>query len=953
MFFYLILLLFISILCSSIIYFIPYHLIKYFQKRKAIVLNNIKKLLNGGIGQFPRTNFEKILLKYNGFSNKLNDIYNLYFKKNLHHIIKLSVIFYYISSVLIQKIFHVKFLNLSLLSFLDISSFVVGVLGMYGIYIGFLQYTTENNERGKYLGKNKTSYVLKDFFWYRFSQSKAFILSLLVLTIVPNIIKLSLLTNEVNLYLIYLWQSSLLLLLIAFVFLLKMSLFLISIISRINSGVDYDLQSIIRERIQEEYIQKFWIEFQKELYIKKIDKIDREHTLVECLFYKLSFFRNHRFMRKQLLCDDLEPRFLYNWLKYDTRNLSEFEKKEFIELVFIGIQKDVYQKIGDKNKQIIKYLEEFHRFYRLFVEMKWRLFVSDDEMYRITRKKPSNLDIILPFESWYILLNHDIKIFNELFKSFDNELIYNYYVKQIKRQLLGFTFGRKNSLKFSDETVENFLWKLIFRHPQLDVQRVYDGLIISTKKIIDSNNLYKISVKKNGNSRVLKLLNFQYARLKENRIKDNIRSSERFRNFKFYEEEFEYFKWSQLWKQKNLFQNNVNYNTNIFRGSERTLNEYSKVLFESLEYSYEQFNQYQENCILSMNNEYSLAFMLYQLLYTDYTEWDDNIEFYDAEIKKLMSCDEEQQNYLFYQAKEIILRTNISDRITDEILDKLWTKRNEKIIDFYWFNQFGRSHQMSELKIVYVQWLLSGKKFSFSSRFNFIYDSFSFGKVVTRAKNSEKCIKVSVNKLHWKRVRNKEKIDNFCREYLLLTDKLDSIFTNDFYSYKQTGIQLSVEYLLRTNKVNLSNVIEDLSVSSLLRLERILSYRGYRYNRYFSYTSRTIFDSMTSNSPFYWSGGEGVLEFYILKTIDSFYQDLYLDTQFIEGFKWKMISTLNSQNMMIDEYVEVISQKVSIVDSVSKFQKEEIIRKLNDLLYNTETKSNQSKLAHKKIYRYR
>lgn len=49
-------------------------------------------------------------------------------------------------------------------------------------------------------------------------------------------------------------------------------------------------------------------------------------------------------MRKQLLYDDLEPRFLYNWLKYDTNNLSELEKKEFIELVFIGIQKDVYKK---------------------------------------------------------------------------------------------------------------------------------------------------------------------------------------------------------------------------------------------------------------------------------------------------------------------------------------------------------------------------------------------------------------------------------------------------------------------------------------------------------------------------------------------------------------------------------------------------------------------------------
>lgn len=438
--------------------------------------------------------------------------------------------------------------------------------------------------------------------------------------------------------------------------------------------------------------------------------------------------------------------------------------------------------------------------------------------------------------------------------------------------------------------------------------------------------------------------------MKEKRIKDNIKSSERFSNFKFYEEEFEYFKWYQFWKQKNLFQNNVNYNTNIFRGSERTLNEYSKVLFKSLEYSYEQFNQYQKNCILSMNNEYSLAFMLYQLLNTDYTQWDDNIEFYDAEFKKLMSCDEEQQNYLFEQAKEIILRTNISYRITDEILDKLWTKRNEKITDFYWFNQFGRSHQMSELKIVYVQWLLSGKKFSFSSRFSFINDSFSFGKVVTRANQSEKSIKVSGNKLHWKRVRNKEKIDNFCREYLLLTDKLDSIFTNDFYSYKQNDIQLSVEYLLSTNKVDLSNVIANLSVSSLLRLEWILRFRVHRYNRDFSYTRRTIFDAMTSNSPFYWSGGEGVLEFYTLKIIDSFYQELYMDTQFLEGIKCKLIFILNSHNKTVEEYVESIVKKDSGVDNISILQKGQIISRLNDILF-YEDKQSESKV--RKKYRYK
>ena len=338
------------------------------------------------------------------------------------------------------------------------------------------------------------------------------------------------------------------------------------------------------------------------------------------------------------------------------------------------------------------------------------------------------------------------------------------------------------------------------------------------------------------------------------------------------------------------------------------------------------------------------------MLNTDYTQWDDNIEFYDAEFKKLMSCDEEQQNYLFEQAKEIILRTNISYRITDEILDKLWTKRNEKITDFYWFNQFGRSHQMSELKIVYVQWLLSGKKFSFSSRFSFINDSFSFGKVVTRANQSEKSIKVSGNKLHWKRVRNKEKIDNFCREYLLLTDKLDSIFTNDFYSYKQNDIQLSVEYLLSTNKVDLSNVIANLSVSSLLRLEWILRFRVHRYNRDFSYTRRTIFDAMTSNSPFYWSGGEGVLEFYTLKIIDSFYQELYMDTQFLEGIKCKLIFILNSHNKTVEEYVESIVKKDSGVDNISILQKGQIISRLNDILF-YEDKQSESKV--RKKYRYK
>ena len=565
-----------------------------------------------------------------------------------------------------------------------------------------------------------------------------------------------------------------------------------------------------------------------------------------------------------------------------------------------------------------KQISEFYKFYREYCKYKWEF------LKRFQDNILSN--------TWKELIEQDLRVFQSLEEKDDT-----FEVLQIEKPTSVY-LGQSSNYK-----IKEYLFETLINNKAIKLNVIVDEL---------RNELH--SIKNSKDEKELQEQNEDFLRFKLNQIFKKYEQGER----EFSLPEFKKLSYRVDGSKRNDFYNSMFYSEICFNYLDRgRIETFVKNKITEAE-SEERIKQKRraekiQNLILSMNEEYRLAFMLYQLIYTDYTKWDDNIEFYDTEIKKLMNCDEEQKNYLFYQAKDIILRTNISDHITDEILDKLWTKRNEKITGFYWFNQFGRRHQMSELKIVYVQWLLSGKKFPFSSRFNFIYDSFSFDKVVTRVRNSEKCIKVSVNKLHWKRVSNKKKMDNFCREYLLLTDKLDSIFTNDFYSDKQNDIQLSVEYLLNTNKVDLSNVMENLSVSSLLRLEQILIFKVQRNNRYFNYTSRTIFDSMTSNSPFYWSGGEGVLEFYILKIIDSFYQDLYLDSQFIEGLKRKMISTLNSQNMMIDEYVEVISQKVSIVDSVSKFQKEEIISKLNDLLYNTETKSNQSKLAHKKIYRYR
>ena len=708
-------------------------------------------------------------------------------------------------------------------------------------------------------------------------------------------------------YFEYIWQASSGLVIIIYIYLLKLNISVAYNVFRLNAeGIHKKNQN--QDSSSAEMIKKL-----RELRKTSVDEeisISLQREMKE-LFWKV--YKNPDQYVENFISVFLENRFLL--IDVEERNDFVFSifHKEYCRNYNLADSIDEYiEKLSSKQ------ISDFYKFYRKYCKDKWEFLKRFQ-------------DNILP-NTWKELIEQDLRVFQSLEKKDDT-----FEVLQIEKPTSVY-LGQS-----SDYKIKEYLFETLINNKTIKLNVIVNEL---------KNELH--SIKYSKDKKELQDQNKDFLRFKLNQLFKQYEKGER----EFSLPEFKKLSYGFDDNKRNDFYNSMFYSEICFNYLDRRRIEtfiQNKITEAESEEEIKQKIRAEklQNLILSMNEVYRLAFMLYQLLYTDYTQWDDNIEFYDAEIKKLMSCDEEQQNYLFCQAKEIILRTNISDRITDEILDKLWTKRNEKIIDFYWFNQFGRRHQMSELKIIYVQWLLSGKKFSFSSRFNFIYDLFNFSRVVTRAKKSEKCIKVSSNKLHWKRVRNKKKMDNFCREYLLLTDKLDSIFTNDFYSDKQNDIQLSVEYLLNTNKVGLSNVIANLSVSSLLRLEQILIFRVQHNNGYFNYTSRTIFDSMTSNSPFYWSGGKGVLEFYILKTIDSYYSDLYSDSQFLVGLKRNLISTLNFHNFTVNEYVKLISEKVSTIDSISIFQKEGIICKLNDLLYNTATNNNQSKPDYKKPYRYR
>ncbi|HFI0436209.1 TPA: hypothetical protein ACGOW2_001621, partial [Streptococcus suis] len=212
--------------------------------------------------------------------------------------------------------------------------------------------------------------------------------------------------------------------------------------------------------------------------------------------------------------------------------------------------------------------------------------------------------------------------------------------------------------------------------------------------------------------------------------------------------------------------------------------------------------------------------------------------------------------------------------------------------------------------------------------------------------------RISVKDLNLKwRIRDKEKrIGHFCRDYLLLTDQLTTIFTKESYSYKQNNLQLSVEYLLHSGKVNLSDVIDNISVTSLLRLEWLLRWNYYHYYRESNYTSRTFFNEMTSNDRYYWSAGRGILEFFIVKIVDNFYRDLYQNKEFMAGFKYHLESQLNSLNKTVEEYVELIIEKASKIDNISILQKDQIISRLNDIIFG---QKNSTKISQKRNYRYK
>lgn len=835
------------------------------------------------------------------------------FKEKLEDVSEFLLAIVLIGLMYIQINYATPTISLVNKSNVELLGFIVSIFGMYGIYIGFLQYLAGDVKSDTYLGESKVNYLIGQSFWYHVTQSKIFILMLLAAIIIPVTVKLN--TAFIK-ELTILWQTSYMLLLVIYIFLLSMSLYIIRVALLMKTKDDENLKYNMRKQIQEDYTETFWwIYRNRSVYVNDFlkNKLIRD-------FAKLDVNEYEEFVTNIFNLDYFDTRNLYWTILNKTERGFELTRTQRFRNKLLLDDRSWLETYQDKNEYDLRQeWKSFYKYFRTFIFEKWKFL----KQYR------DNFSV----ENWKNLILEDLKIIDRIVTNDPTlESLKIEYPEKGETRFVRFHRDENNN-------VREFLFKVLINKEDINL----DGLFEDVKQEIQN---YKENKTDHFYRYTYDFLKFRLVTILDKHENGDVNIS-----LPEFKRLSDYYVFQN--GQRNDYENSMLYSKICFNYLDRgRIEDFNQSKIEKSG-NVELRKQKIKNLILSMNEEYRLAFMLYQLFYTDHTQWDGNLGFYDIGITQIMSYDEQYHYYLFNQAKKIIIsETDIDHRITESFLKKLWDTRDNMIKDFSWFDQFGEQHLMSDFKILYVQWLLTRKEYPRAeSRFN-IEREFPIKvcqSLVGKIKGKENR-KISVKDLKWRIRYKKERISCFCRDYLLLTDQLTTIFTKESYSHKQNNVQISVEYLLHSGKVNLSDVIDNISVVSLFRLEWILRWNYYQYTRESNYTSRTFFDTMTSNSRYYWSGGDGILEFYIVKIIDNFYHDLYQDREFIDGFKYHLESQLNSLNKTVEEYVESIAKKISGINNISILQKGQILLNLNDILH---YQSKWVELKPKRKYRYK
>lgn len=206
---------------------------------------------------------EYFIIQFNfgvDFIEKLDKVKRYLFEEKVEDVSEFLLATVLIGLMCIQINYNIPIIRLADKSNIELLGFIVSIFSMYGIYIGFLQYLASDIKADIYLGKSKVNYLIKKSFWYHLTQSKLFVMMLLTTVIVPIVVKLNIdFIRELTI----LWQTSYLLLLGIYIFLLRMSLYIIRVALLMKSKDDENLEYNIKRQIQQEYTEIFWLFYNK------------------------------------------------------------------------------------------------------------------------------------------------------------------------------------------------------------------------------------------------------------------------------------------------------------------------------------------------------------------------------------------------------------------------------------------------------------------------------------------------------------------------------------------------------------------------------------------------------------------------------------------------------------------------------------------------------------------
>ncbi|UUI04344.1 hypothetical protein NP439_06740 [Oceanobacillus jeddahense] len=368
-----------------------------------------------------KLNIRLLMIQTNPSRRLLGFIENLLSERKLPRMSNTVFLVLYFSLFLVQRKYEIKFIEYQQQYFdlVGVYGFVIGLLSMYGIYIGFLQFIVGDSDKVRYLGRSKIKYLTDTSIWYQITQTKPFLV-ILFLTIISPILIIN--TNgELQDSLIYAWQASITMLLWIYIFLIGMSLQIIRILFLIKGKTDLGLENIIRESISSEYYNLF-----RKMYRSKFKTKDIQH------FFKVLEF-------------DVS--------KVDTQSIGCFLINVFSKIdMEVGSEYGEFKSVRIGNHSYGEDKEYLYDDYKRFISEKWEL-----------------LSTIQKKMDWYYLkklIDRDMNTFNYLvadtpmvFEEKDDEFEFRYVFNKQMGNVHHYLFDQLVEKAVSDSNKMEDLYK--------------------------------------------------------------------------------------------------------------------------------------------------------------------------------------------------------------------------------------------------------------------------------------------------------------------------------------------------------------------------------------------------------------------------------------------------------------------------------------------------------------